>query len=71
MPDYARPLFVRFRDHLEMTATFKLRKLDLVADGFDPLRIRDPIFFADPRSASFAPIDEALYVDICSGKIRL
>ncbi len=71
LPDYARPLFVRFQDHLEMTATFKLRKVDLVADGFDPLRIRDPIFFADPRSTSYTPIDEVLYIDICSGKIRL
>jgi fatty-acyl-CoA synthase len=71
LPEYARPLFVRFQDHLEMTATFKLRKVDLVADGFDPLRIRDPIFFADPKSTSFTPIDEILYQDICSGKIRL
>lgn len=71
LPEYARPLFLRFQDHLEMTATFKQRKVDLVSDGFDPLRIRDPIFFADPRQASYTPIDEPLYQDICAGKLRL
>ncbi len=71
LPDYARPLFARFQDHLDMTATFKQRKVDLVADGFDPRRIHDPLFFADPKSSGFAPLDEALYLNICAGKIRV
>ena len=33
LPDYARPLFLRLRDHLEITGTFKRRKLDLVENG--------------------------------------
>ena len=71
LPDYARPLFLRFQDHLEITATFKQRKVDLVAEGFDPVRIRDPIFFNDPQRGAFEPIDEVLYQNFLGGKVRL
>ncbi|AQR61056.1 long-chain-acyl-CoA synthetase [Brevundimonas sp. LM2] len=36
LPPYARPVFVRLAKTLETTGTFKYRKVDLVADGFDP-----------------------------------
>ena len=36
LPAYARPLFLRFRSSLEVTGTFKQRKVELVAEGFDP-----------------------------------
>jgi fatty-acyl-CoA synthase len=71
LPEYARPLFLRFQDHLEVTSTFKTRKVELVSEGFDPVRVRDPLFFHDPRSGTFVPIDEVLYEDVISGKIRL
>ncbi len=71
LPEYARPLFFRFRDHLDMTATFKQRKVDLVAEGFDPARIQDPLFFADPKTRKLAPLDSGLWREICSGSMRL
>ncbi|WP_269515603.1 long-chain-acyl-CoA synthetase [Brevundimonas subvibrioides] len=36
LPPYAQPVFVRIAKSLETTGTFKYRKVDLVADGFDP-----------------------------------
>jgi fatty-acyl-CoA synthase len=36
LPHYARPVFVRIAKTLETTGTFKYRKVDLVAEGFDP-----------------------------------
>jgi fatty-acyl-CoA synthase len=36
LPHYARPVFVRLAKTLETTGTFKYRKVDLAADGFDP-----------------------------------
>ncbi len=36
LPPYARPVFVRIAKTLETTGTFKYRKVDLVAEGFDP-----------------------------------
>ena len=71
LPDYARPLFLRFQDHLDITSTFKTRKLELVLEGFDPSRVHDPLFFHDPRNGSFLRIDVGLFRDLTCGKIRL
>ena len=71
LPDYARPLFVRFQLHLEATSTFKLRKVDLVKDGFYPDKVADPIFFFDQRTQGFVRLDHALFDDICAGRLRI
>ena len=71
LPEYARPLFIRFQHHLEVTATFKQRKVDLVAEGFDPMKISDPMFFNDLRGDRLVRMDAALYGDIAAGNIRL
>ena len=39
LPAYARPIFLRLTPALEVTGTFKQRKIDLVRDGFDPATI--------------------------------
>jgi fatty-acyl-CoA synthase len=71
LPDYARPLFLRVRREIEMTMTFKQKKTDLVAQGFDPAATSDAIFLDDPRQGAYVRIDPALYRDLGSGKIRL
>jgi fatty-acyl-CoA synthase len=71
LPDYARPLFLRIRSDIDVTATFKQTKLDLVKDGFDPGRSSDPIYFSDPQRKAFVPLDRDLYAAIEAGKIRL
>jgi fatty-acyl-CoA synthase len=71
LPDYARPLFLRFRRQLETTGTFKQRKVDLLADGFDPSRIFDPLYLDHPGQGRYVPLDEALHEEIVSGRLRL
>jgi fatty-acyl-CoA synthase len=71
LPEYARPLFLRIRDHIEVTGTFKQRKVDLVKDGFDPAIVKDPLYFNDPQSKRFVPLDLPLYRRIQQGEIRL
>ena len=71
LPDYARPLFLRFRRHLETTGTFKQRKVDLLADGFDPSRVFDPLYFDMPGATRYVPLDEELYERIVKGELRL
>ena len=71
LPSFARPLFLRFQKQLEITSTFKPRKVDLVAEGFDPSRSTDIIFFDDPTSGSFIPMDPDLYERITQGGMRL
>jgi fatty-acyl-CoA synthase len=71
LPDYARPVFLRIRHDIEVTATFKQKKLDLVKQGFDPSTIGDPIYFNDPVSKAFVRVDAALYDRIRAGQVRL
>jgi fatty-acyl-CoA synthase len=71
LPDYARPLFLRLRRSIEVTATFKQKKGDLVREGYSPDLTADPLFFNDPRAGAFVPIDRPLYERIQSGKIRM
>jgi fatty-acyl-CoA synthase len=71
LPDYARPLFLRIRGEIDVTATFKQRKIDLVNDGFDPASIRDAIYFDDPRKHAYVRLDETLYREIVSAEVRL
>lgn len=71
LPDYARPVFLRLRTDIEMTTTFKTRKVDLVQQGFDPHAVDDPLYLNDPAAKVFVRIDGPLYERILSGKARL
>jgi fatty-acyl-CoA synthase len=71
LPDYARPVFLRIRHDIEVTATFKQKKLDLVKQGFDPGIIADPIYFNDPAAKAFVRLDATLYDRIRAGQVRL
>ena len=71
LPDYARPLFVRIRNEIEVTGTFKQKKVELVAHGFDPSQTNDTIYFNDPERAGFVKVDPLLYSRIQTGQLRL
>lgn len=71
LPDYARPLFLRIRNNIDMTATFKQKKIDLVKQGFDPSQTADPLYFNDAKADRFAPLDMTLYEQIQSGQVRV
>ena len=71
LPDYARPLFLRLQNQIDVTATFKQRKIDLVKQGFDPSNIAEPLYFNDPQTKTFVPLDATLYRQIQNGEIRL
>jgi fatty-acyl-CoA synthase len=71
LPDYAQPVFLRIRREIEVTTTFKQKKVDLVKQGFDPAQTSDPIYFNDPSAKAFVRLDPALYERICGGQVRL
>jgi len=68
---YARPLFLRLQPELEVTGTLKHRKVGRIEEGFDPARVRDPLFFADAERKSYVALDAELHTRIASGDIRL
>jgi len=71
LPAYARPLFLRLRPALELTATFKHTKLHLEREGFDPRATDDVIYFDDPERQAFVRLDGPLYDRITTGAVRL
>jgi fatty-acyl-CoA synthase len=71
LPAYARPLFLRVRDKIDATATFKHAKHELQRQGYDPAATPDPIYFAAPDGQTFVPLDAALYARLAAGNLRL
>ena len=61
LPEYARPLFLRIRREIEMTATFKPKKQDLSREGYDPNATADVIYFNDRVRQAFVKLDAVLY----------
>jgi len=70
LPPYARPLFLRLRPQLEITGTFKLKKADLVKQGFDPAIIPDPLFWFDAAAARYKPLTPDAFAAIAAGKVK-
>jgi fatty-acyl-CoA synthase len=61
---------VRVRDALDKTGTFKLRKIDLVRDGFAPEESDDPVYVEDVAEGRYVLMDAARRALIASGAIR-
>ena len=68
---YARPMFLRLQPQIDVTGTFKQRKVDLVREGFDPSAIADPLYWFDPLSRRYERLDAARYGDIAQDRIKL
>jgi fatty-acyl-CoA synthase len=66
---YARPLFLRIRQQMEVTGTFKYTKSELVRQGYNPAATSDAIYFNLPERQAFVRLDETLYARIQSGQI--
>jgi fatty-acyl-CoA synthase len=71
LPAYACPVMVRFCNVLDSTETFKQKKHQLAREGFDPRLVTDPLFFKDPKSGAYRPVDADAYARILDGAIRL
>jgi len=57
LASYAVPLFVRLTANVDMTATYKLRKIALKRAGYDPSRAGgDPLFVADFKAGRYIPL---------------
>jgi len=71
LASYAAPLFVRVLESPELTGTFKLRKVTLQQEGFDPTRIADPVFVRDDEARAYVPLTPARHRAIEHGELRL
>jgi fatty-acyl-CoA synthase len=70
LPAYAQPLFVRTLPAIDTTGTFKARKMDLVADAYDPARIKGALYFKDPKKG-YVKITKGIFEKLSAGTMKL
>jgi acyl-CoA synthetase (AMP-forming)/AMP-acid ligase II len=71
LPAYAVPRFLRLVKAYETTATFKVRKVALKQQGFDPGVVSDPLYVLVERARGYEKLTPRLYARIRSGELRL
>ncbi|BFG05985.1 long-chain fatty acid transport protein 1 [Drosophila madeirensis] len=69
LPNYARPQFLRFLRKIDLTGTFKLRKVELQQQGFDPAAIEDELFYVGPDGV-YLPLTQSVYERIQRNEMR-
>lgn len=70
MPPYAQPLFIRLLPALDTTGTFKIRKVDLVSDGYDPGRIKGAMYFKDPKRG-YVKLTKSVFERLQAGAFKI
>jgi len=70
LPAYAQPLFVRILPAIETTGTFKVRKLDLIADGYDPGKIKGPLYFRAPKKG-YVKVTRGVFEKLSAGLVKI
>lgn len=64
VPRYAAPLFVRVCAAADMTTTYKLRKVDLQRQGYDPEICQDPIYIRNDKAGTYQPYSASVLEDV-------
>lgn len=60
VPRYAAPQFVRVSASADMTSTFKLRKVDLQRQGYDPVACTDPLYVRNDQLGTYQPYSDTV-----------
>ncbi len=68
---YARPVFLRLRPEMEVTGTFKQRKVELVKEGFDSHAVHEPVFWLDADTSEYRLLDAETFAAICEGRVKV
>lgn len=71
LPTYSLPLFIRLVSTMDLTGTYKLRKVDYQSEGYDLNKIKDPVYFWDSSSRSYVSFTSSLQQQLMDGRIRI
>lgn len=69
LPSYAVPIFVRVMEAVPMTGTYKLKKIELQAEGYDVNSIKDNMYFYNSKLGKYVDLTKGLYEQIMTGRI--
>ncbi|MBT4091647.1 MAG: hypothetical protein HN580_12580 [Deltaproteobacteria bacterium] len=70
LPSYAVPVFLRFQEEFEVTATMKRLKARLQEGGFNPDEVKDPLYVMLPGKTEYTELTLKAYASIEAGKYR-
>lgn len=69
MPPHARPVFIRITSEPDLgSAALKKRYR---REGYDPMTVKDPLYFYDEKKTSYVRLTNELYQDVISGKVGI
>jgi fatty-acyl-CoA synthase len=71
LPAYARPAFIRIQAEADLTGTFKLRKVELQKQGYDPEGMDDPLFVRDDDAETYVELTAEQLAAVRAGEHRL
>jgi len=71
LPAYARPLFIRLLNEMEVTGTFKLKKGALKEEGFDPAQVTEQLLMRTPDGQGFEPLTPELHQKVVGQQLKL
>jgi fatty-acyl-CoA synthase len=70
LPQYSVPAFVRLVGEMDVTGTFKLRKVDLQRQGFDPQQVQGALYYLDRNAGNYATLDAGAFRRIGDGGLK-
>ena len=70
LPSYAVPRFMRLDIEFACTPTYKIKKVDLKKEGFDPGVVVDAVYVLLPGTSTYAPLTTDIFTEIQDGKFR-
>ena len=68
LPSYARPIFLRVEQDIEVTGTFKMVKNKLRDEGYNPDKVSDPLYVMKPGSNRYEPLTREFFEVISKGE---
>jgi fatty-acyl-CoA synthase len=70
LPHYACPLFLRIRNEIDVTGTFKYTRAGFADQEYNPAATSDVLYFNHPQQQAFVRLDENIYNRIQAGEIH-
>lgn len=67
LPVYARPVFLRVQQDIDVTGTFKMVKGELRREGYDLELVTDSLYVLKPGASEYERLDSSFAADIGAG----
>ena len=71
LPKYARPYFLRILETVDMTGTFKYKKVELSNEGYNPETVKGQLYVLDDAKKTYVSLTPKLHQMILSGDFIL